>query len=879
MLATLPVVVTPNEAAPKRARPDLPGELGRFVVLHRVGTGGMGVVFAAYDPELDRKVAVKLLHPNLKGSERRDVGRARLQREAQAMAKLSHPNVVTVFDVGAHGDQVFIAMEFVQGAPLPEWLQRPRDWQAVVAVFLGAGRGLAAAHRRGIVHGDFKPDNVIVDPEGRARVLDFGLAFAQDRGEGPTVPLEQLKRSSMSDIDLGSRLTRTGALTGTPPYISPEQYLGDPASARTDQYAFCVSLYEALYGERPFRGEDLQRLRQQILLANVPDEPRERRIPGWLRRVVLRGMHRDPAQRFTDMPALLAELARDRGRRRLRIGLAIAGVLALAAAALAYRWWLINAYADQLAARQGMCAGAAEQLAGVWDGERRARVGEAMLATRVAYAEDTRERVASRLDDYASAWMSMHTDACLANVRGEQSSALLDRRMACLHRARTELRTLVDVLAGADVKVVEHAAEAVAQLPPLTRCADADALLAERPPPTAEEAAAQDGVRAQIARTRALARTTQLKAGLALIAPALTEAGRLADRAPLAEALLAHGELLHLSGEHAAAERVQTDAFFTAESARSDRLTALAAIDLVRGSLQQSNAGAVLWARHARAQIDRVAERSVHDARRLEVDLLHGVGTVQVHEGDHEHAEQSFARALELLASLPDPDLLRRASLHNNLGNLHVRRGDLASAEDQLGEASEIYRAELGPRHPNVAIALNNLGEVQMRRGQLVAALGSYTQAHAILVAGLGPSHPNVGVALNNLGDVLQRQGLHAPAEEHYLRALAIFEARFGEAAPPLAYPLTGLGEALLAQGRRDEALTRLERALALRDAGSKADLARTRMALARALWRDPAARTRARELAGLARDELRGAGPVAARELGEAEAWLADPR
>ena len=517
-------------------------------------------------------------------------------------------------------------------------------------------------------------------------------------------------------------------------------------------------------------------------------------------------------------------------------------------------------------------------LSGVWDAARRAEVAAAIRGTGLAYADDTWERVARRLDDYAAAWVQQHGDACQATyLRGEQSPALLDRRMACLHRAHTELRTLVDVLVGADAPVVEHAAEATAQLPPLARCADIQAMLAERPP--LAEAAAQSQLRETLARVRARGRTLQLGPGLDLVVPALTQAQRLGDRALLAEAHLEHGRLLHSAGEHAASERALTDAFFAAESSRSDVIAAQAAIELVAGTMQQATPGAQLWSRHARAQIDRVVADSPSDALRLEALLAQALGTVQVHTGDHAQAEQSFLRALALRPRLRDDDSLGRADLHNNLGNLQLRRGDLAAAEEQLGRASALYIAELGERHPSVAVALNNLGEVQMRRGQLAEAQASYTRAHAIFVAGLGAQHPNVGITLNNLGDALQREGQAVAAEELYLRALAIFSAGFGEQASPLAYPLTGLGEALLAQGRGAEARERLERALMLRDVGSPVELARTRFALARALWsatREPADRGRARELAGLARDDLHSAGPSSARELREVLAWLA---
>ncbi len=856
----------------RAGRQDIPAELGRFVVLHRVGAGGMGVVYAAYDPELDRKVAVKLLHPSLGGGDKEDVGRARLLREAQAMARLSHPNVVTVFDVGTHADQVFLAMEFVQGVPLAEWLKAAHTWREVVAVFVAAGRGLAAAHREGIVHGDFKPDNVIVDGEGRARVLDFGLAFAQDRGARPVdVEERRASRSGHGGVDLSTHLTRTGALTGTPPYVSPEQFLGAPATASTDQYAFCVSLYEGLYGQRPYTGTDLASLRHAVLIASVPDEPRDRKVPAWLRRVVLRGMQRDPTQRFPDVKTLLAELTRDRDRRRRNIGLAVIAGLALVGGALGYRWLLLRSHDEAL----GMCASAADNLVGVWDSERRATVDAALRATQVTYAADVAGRVAARLDDYTRDWVQMHTDACQAtHVRGEQSPALLDRRMACLQRARSELRGLVEVFAAADAGVVEHAADAAAQLPALTRCADTQALLAERPPPAPEEAAKRERVREQLAQVRAHERTVQLKAGLALVGPALAEAQALGDRVVLAEAQLRHGALLQASGEPEAAEAALSESFFTAEAARSETTAAEAAIELVRGTLQQSGPGALLWARHAQAQIDRLGEDGSGEVLKLTGELQHALGTVYVHLGEHDKAQAAFLRVLETWRRMPDAEPLWFAGVRNNLGNLLVRRGDLAGAEAQLEAASDIYQAELGHGHPNVAIALSNLGVVQLRRGQLEQALRSYTDAHMILSASFGPQHPNVGILINNLGDVLLRKGQAAEAEQHYVRALAIFAASFGADGSPLAYPLTGRGEARLLLGRRDEAIVDLERALQLRDAGDPIDLARTRFALARALWTDVAMRARAEQLIGLAHEALLAAGASAPYERQELEAW-----
>ena len=534
--ATLPASSESDGVPTPRAAPaPLPTTIGRYEVKGTLGAGGMGTVLLAVDPVLGRRVALKVLHPD--GRNDNDATRRRLLREAQGIAQLVHEHVVVVHEIGTHDDRVFLAMEHVAGTTLGRW-QVGRPWAEIVAAYVKAGRGLAAAHAAGLVHRDFKPDNVIVDAEGRARVLDFGLAFAQDRGERPSIPGERpISRTGASSLDLRTRPGPSGALTGTPPYISPEQFLGDSASALTDQYAFCVSLHEGLYGARPYQGEDLQALRQAVLLAAVPDEPRERRVPTWLRRILLRGMSRDPQQRFADMPALLAELARDRDRRRLLIGLGLATFAILTAGALTYRWYLLRSYEALQAARQGVCAGAARNLEGVWDADRRTAVAAAFRTTGLAYADDTWQRVAGRLDDYTAAWVAQHGDACQATyLRGEQSPALLDRRMACLHRAHTELRSLVDVLASADAGVVEHAAEATAQLPPLTRCADIQALLAERPPLAPAAAAAQSQLRETLARARAHERTMQPKLGLALVVPALTQAQLLADRPLLAEA-------------------------------------------------------------------------------------------------------------------------------------------------------------------------------------------------------------------------------------------------------------------------------------------------------------------------------------------------------
>ncbi len=280
-----------------------PTRIGRFRLLECIGRGGMGVVWSARDDELDRTVAIKLLRPELSGSD--------LTAEARALARLAHPNVVSVFDVGVHEGQRFIAMEFVRGQTLRRWLATAPSLEAVLDVFAASGRGLAAAHAVELVHRDFKPDNVLVGEDGRPRVLDFGLARPPDGepGSPPAVPLDA--------NPLATTLTQAGLLVGTPAYMAPEQHLGDPADARSDQFAFAVALYEALVGQLPFRGDDLRTLSLAIVRGRISPPPAGV-VPPPVAEVLARALAVSPADRFASMDALLDALDHCRQRDAVR---------------------------------------------------------------------------------------------------------------------------------------------------------------------------------------------------------------------------------------------------------------------------------------------------------------------------------------------------------------------------------------------------------------------------------------------------------------------------------------------------------------------------------------------------------------------------------
>jgi serine/threonine protein kinase len=293
-------------------------------VLEILGRGGMGEVYAAYDPELDRKIALKILHAGGPANDSR--GRSRLLREAKAIAKLRHPNVIAVHDAGTLDDRVFLAMEHVEGMTLGAWLaERPRTRQEILNVFVAAGRGLEAAHAAGLVHRDFKPQNVMVGRDGDVRVMDFGLARSIDEEPEP-VPGPAALAAAQSDLAVSAGapgraalpLTRTGELVGTPLYMAPEQFRAERTDARTDQFSFCVALYQALYGAYPFAGAGFGELMAAVNGGQVQPPPAKSAVPPWLRRILLRGLSVDPAARWPSMQVLTAALGRDPARRRNR---------------------------------------------------------------------------------------------------------------------------------------------------------------------------------------------------------------------------------------------------------------------------------------------------------------------------------------------------------------------------------------------------------------------------------------------------------------------------------------------------------------------------------------------------------------------------------
>lgn len=782
--------------------------IGRYIVLDRIGQGGMGVVYAAYDPELDRKLAVKLLRPSAAGPDQTD-RRARLLREAQALARLAHPNVVAVHDVGTLGDQVFLAMEFVAGGTLRAWRDAaPRTWREMLEAYRQAGRALAAAHALGIVHRDFKPDNALIDADGRVRVVDFGLARAagdvEAAARGSAAPDWEQAEGGAPRPALAATLTHTGALLGTPGYIAPEQYQGQ-AQASADQFSFCVSLWEALYGDKPFAGETLVEIGEAMARGAVREPPRGASVPAWVQRTLLRGLRARPEERFASMDELLAALARDPARARRRW---IAGG-ALAVAALAGVVAL-----PRLRTRAALCRGGDRKLVGVWDGARRHAVEAAFAATRLPYAGASFRSLAGALDAWAAAWSAMRADACEATrVRGEQSEALLDLRMACLDDRLREVGALGEALARADAKTVEKAAQAAQSLPPLEDCANAAALKAgARLPDDAAARARIAPLRAGLAEARALESAGRFKEALARARPLAAEATALRFRPLEAQALLLYGSVQHDLDDAAGAAASLEAAVRAAVAGHDDASAARASTLLCRAVGMSHHEEGEAWFARAEAFIEALGGDD-----RLRAQLLNNGGVLRFFEARYDEALARYRESLALRRRVFGADSALVAGSLDNIGLVYGAKGDAQTAAEYHRRALAIEEKALGADHPTVSLTLTNLAVALGDQGRYDEALAIEQRALRIKEARWGADSMMYGVSLNELGNIYYYQGRYAEAAAVFRRIRAIYENTLGPAHPRLASALNNLGNVLTRLGRLDEAERTANAALAMK--------------------------------------------------------------
>ena len=884
--------------------------VGRYVVLERIGAGGMGVVYAAYDPELDRKVALKLLHPERTGTAAEE-HRLRLQREAQAIARLSHPNVVAVFDAGTLGEQVFVAMEFVAGRTLREWLkEEKRSWREIVAVFLAAGRGLAAAHDAGLVHRDFKPDNVLLGGDGRVKVADFGLARPlgeNDRESDPGSGKAVLAESPGSRGLLATPLTEWGVAMGTPAYMAPEQLRGERADARSDQFSFCVALWEALYGQKPFAAEGLKEMLDAKRRVEILDPSAGTGVPARLLPVLRRGLAASPEARHPGMAELLHDLERDPSALRRRW---------LAAAALVLVTGAVFAGLGYFQARRAqLCGGVEEKLAGVWGEPRQQAIHAAFLATKVPFAEDVWKTVKKSVDRYTGDWAGMRRQACEATrVRGEQSEDLLDRRMLCLDQHLQEAAAITDLFAHADRQIIDKAIPSVRALAPLDACADVEALRAKVPLPRDPKLRQQvQEVQALVAQSKALRIAGKRAESLARAQAAEAKARPLGYKPAQAEALFQKGFLEDLTGDHQTAEKTLFEALVTAQAAGHQEVAARSASQLswIVGYEESRPPEGEKWARMAlgiaegarggpvlrsdlllqlsavRAQERRfkealdlalealaLTEQAGRDSLRIP-PILTDAGQYLNQLGRNDEALRYALRALQIREKTLPPNHPDFAGSYNLLGNIYTALNRGQDAISAFERAIEIDRTNLGPKNWVVAGGLLGLATAHQYQGHLDVALRLDREALAIFEENFGSASPYHGMTLFNMGEVLMAQSKPAEALASYQRAVAIQTKLLGPDHPALAYGLTGTSRALVELGRAREAIAPAELALALfeRQQGIPAELNQVRFFLANALWEGGGDRGRAAKLARQARAGFEEAGVKDAQQI--AEAWL----
>ena len=852
-----------------------PVKIGRFNVLKRLGAGGMGVVYAAYDNDLDRKIAIKLL----RGVDESGAHMKRLKREAQALAKLSHQNVVQVYEIGSFRKQPFVAMEFVEGKTLREW-QPPGAGAAIdeiLATFIQAGRGLAAAHAAGLIHRDFKPDNVLVAADGQVVVLDFGLARGvdeEDLGTGSGGTLDQsaeLLESTHST--LRQPLTQTGAILGTPAYMAPEQHLGRRADARSDQFAFCVALWEKLYGSRPFHASGLRQLAIKVLEGQIsePEAPLHA-VPPWIRRALERGLSVDPERRWPDMQSLLVALASD-PRRRRRWSVALVSVAALALAG--------GAWALTRDPGPGPCEGGERELVGVWDTSVREQVRAAFMATDTPYAASAWEGTTRHLDAYAQEWVGMHREVCEASVvRKEESPELFGRKMVCLGQRLTELDQLTQLLTAADERTVSRAVVAASSLGRIEACADERSLIGDVDDERLEEL---ERLLANASGSSALAKYDE---GLAMARQAVSLAQRIGTAHGEGRALHLLGVLLVKKGQLDDAKDSLRQALRRADVAGDDSTRVAALTQLMRVSYLEHDleAGEVLAA-DAQAALDRLGNAALREA-----DFYLHYGSLELARGHNEDAGEYHRRALEIRAAELGDDHPEVAISLTNFSNALRAQGDLGQSEQMARRALAIFEAQLGQEHPYTAASHNNIGNSLIEQGRHIAtedparaksyfeeAEAHYRDAVSIRKAIFKTAdHPAVGINLHNLGEAQRLQGNLKTARETFTRALEIKGHHRDADHPSIALTKTALGRVLTELGELDEALELLRAAMAQRESSEpSADaLGETLFAYASVLRRT--GDERAREYGERALAAYVDAGEDFTGERQQVEQWLA---
>jgi len=810
--------------------------VGRYRISKLLGAGAMGEVHLATDDDLGRSVAIKFVHSR-HGDSR---WAQRLRLEAQALARLAHPNVVHVYEVGEHEGRVYLAMEYIDGGSLRDWLRaKPGPaWAEVLAAYLEAARGLSAAHSAGIVHRDFKPDNILRGRDGRVAVSDFGLAELEE------VP----------DLHGDSGSMPPGEFAGTPAYMPLEQFHGH-ADGRSDQFSLGVSLYEGLWGRRPFDGISLARvLRGEASWVPAPP-PEASEVPRWIWPLLRRVLSFDPEDRFASVDELIAALEGGLRIRRRRGRLLRSGLAALAFGALSggTAWW----GGSSLGASPPPCSIDESVLAGTWGEPQRIALREAFAETGLGYAEASASVVEEHLGAWARAWTDQRRQACEATKLEEVSSeAELELRIGCLDRQRQSLDALVGTFVVADADVIVRASALVAELPDLRACADLRALSAASALPRGRETEVLAGYQL-LERAKAMTAARRLGAANGLLAE-LAAALPTLDHPPLAiEYRAARASASFEGGSLSLGLEGMREAVLEAAGSELDELEANLRVELAHlaagrwskpeierfiveeaaASLARSGRpGDPREALVIRAQAALAREAGEHRAALalLRTLLVHSSGPpprphwrATVHTeianelavlGEYEEAEQEYRAALAMLREQLSDAHPRVARIEFDLALLALDRGQLDRASKLLASARSIYVDTFGNNSLKVARVDLAAASVAIQEGEFDRGLELSMHAEVALERDLGPEHAEVGDAAEAVGILRYYQGDFAGSIMAYRRALAIRERALGPKHESLALLRSNLGESLLAldpESNAPEALDAFNRAVA----------------------------------------------------------------
>lgn len=822
---------TPEELEPP-AR-SIGGQVGRYVLLREIGAGGMGTVWEAYDPALDRLIALKLVLDA--AGARADHDAAALANEARALARVTDPRVVAVHDAGREGAIVYIAMELVRGRTLRAWLAEagaaPAP-EAVVDVLLEAGRGLAAVHKAGLVHRDIKPSNILLGDDGRVCVGDLGIALAESLARGDA------------------------AYAGTPAYMSPEQRARQGVDARSDQYAFCLTVWEALTGALP-----------------GADTPPPRPLPAALRTALERGLAERPDARWPTMAALLAALERWRGRRRRRwlglgVGLGVAATVALTVAATGER------------ARPDVCAATAREIDPVWTPARRDQLARAFAAVASPVAAGAWARTEVVVTAWTDRWRAARVTACDDTaVRRTQPPAVRARREACLARRVDHLDGLLAALATPDARSAPLAVSAAWALPAPEGClapAPADA------PPPRPDAPPVRALHQRLAQAEATRRLGKPADAVTLAEAVVAEAEAAGDPGLRAQALAELGHSRSVASQHDPAIEALRAAVLAADRAGLDdvRFSAWGGLAFIIGEIRAEKVEGARILEQLRAIYGRLPPDPLREAvveeRTAAFHRIHGDYAACITHG---------ARASALRRQVEPDNLDGFAQPLNLVAICHERAGRDLEARRQFEEVLDLVRRGLGEDHPRTAMILNNLASVAQSLGELETSEREHRKALAIRERVLGPDHRDVAQSHNNLANTLTKLGRPAEALVHARAARDIWATSVGPRTVLTATATAVMGHAERALGNLVEAERLYREALGIRlevRGPDHEDVTRVLGDLARVMVQ----RGRVDEAIALAddawrRDRNRGGAEVdlAAAEIDRLMIHAADPR